>query len=233
VNSISARSNIAFLTANLAKQYRLEKRKLIPVLADVNLRVDAGEWLALVGASGSGKSTLLHLLGALDRPSSGAIACFGQDYARLKAGAKAVLRRDLIGFVFQTFHLFPELSAWENVMLPALQWQWNKTAAKQRARQLLVDFGLEQRLQHRPPELSGGEQQRTALARALINNPRILLADEPTGNLDAEASANILGLLQQLHRDGKTIIMVTHDAQVAGRADRILRLRDGAIEDPA
>ncbi|OGV73208.1 MAG: hypothetical protein A3K19_30440 [Lentisphaerae bacterium RIFOXYB12_FULL_65_16] len=217
----------AFEVCELRKQYRVEKH-LVPVLEGVSFQIAAGEWAALVGRSGSGKTTLLHLLGSLDKPSGGDILCRGRRYSGLSSSQKALLRRDEIGFVFQSYYLFPELDATENVVLPALQWGWDRSAARRRAEELLVAFGLGHRLRHRPQELSGGEQQRVALARALINQPEIILADEPTGNLDAKASAEIIELLQRLHREQrKTIVMVTHDLNLARRADRVIMMKDG------
>lgn len=216
-----------FESVQLCKSYHLERHE-IPVLKGVDLQIHAGEWTAFVGRSGSGKTTLLHLLGALDEPSSGGVRCRNRDYSALSPGQKAMLRRDEIGYVFQSYHLFPELNAQENVMLPALQWGWNRKAARARAAELLAEFGLEQRLRHRPQELSGGEQQRVALARALINSPDIILADEPTGNLDVTASKEIIAILQRLHdKASKTIVMVTHDLALAKLADRVLLIRDG------
>ncbi|MFA4943496.1 MAG: ABC transporter ATP-binding protein [Lentisphaeria bacterium] len=217
-----------FRACGLRKEFTLGKRHVIEVLKGVDLEIRAGEWVALVGPSGCGKSTLLLLLGALDNPSAGEIWCRGRAYHQLSSAAKTRLRRREIGFVFQNFHLFPELTAVENVVLPALQWGEDRGGAERRARELLERFGLGHRLEHRPQELSGGEQQRVALARALINDPAILLADEPTGNLDVAAAAGIVELLAQLHREaGKTVVMVTHDPELAAKADRILRLADG------
>jgi putative ABC transport system ATP-binding protein len=222
----------AFRTEGLHKEFKLD-RHTIRVLKGVDLEIPCGAWVALVGASGCGKSTLLHLLGSLDKPSAGEVWCRGRSYDGMSAAAKARLRRDEIGFVFQNFHLFPELNALENVMLPALHWGWNRADARRRAQDVLERFGLGHRLLHRPQELSGGEQQRVALARALINNPAILLADEPTGNLDAAAAAGILELLTELHQAaGKTIVMVTHDPAIAARADRTIRLAEGRTELP-
>jgi len=219
----------AFTVEDVGKSYRLG-RHVIPVLRRVGVTVGLGEWVALVGASGSGKTTLLHLLGSLDRPDAGRIACLGEFYRALSSRRRAHLRRETIGLLFQSYHLFPELNAVENAALPALRWGQDRRAVCARARDLLVGFGLEERLRHRPQELSGGEQQRVALARALINDPRILLADEPTGNLDEEAGEQVLGIIEQLNRDqGRTVVMVTHDMAVAHRADRILRLVDGCI----
>jgi ABC-type lipoprotein export system ATPase subunit len=216
-----------FDVRGIEKEYRLEKH-VIPVLCGLDFSIKEGEWTALVGRSGCGKTTLLHLLGSLDEPTRGTIFCRNRDYGFLSSREKALLRRDEIGFVFQSYYLFPELDAWENVMLPALQWGWDRRAARSRAGELLAEFGLEHRLRHRPPELSGGEQQRVAMARALINRPDIILADEPTGNLDAAASREIIEILGRLHvEQRKTIVMVTHDLEIAQLADRVMLMRDG------
>ncbi len=216
-----------FEVRGLHRHFRLERHR-IEVLRGVTFDVRRGEWVALVGRSGSGKTTLLHLLGGLDRPSAGEIWCLGQSYARLRDRERTALRLHHIGHVFQSYHLFPELNAQENAMLPALHWGWDRDAARRRAAELLARFGLGERLRHRPQELSGGEQQRVALARALMNEPDIILADEPTGNLDVAAGREIVALLEDLHRTGgKTIVMVTHDLDLAARADRTLLIRDG------
>ncbi len=218
-----------FELTGVCKEYRLERSRRVPVLHGLDLRVEPGEWLALTGPSGCGKTTLLHLLGALDTPNRGIVQCLGRNLARLSAGGKARLRRQTIGFMFQSYHLLPELTALENVMLPAMA-TTDRRLLHRRASNLLAQFGLEERLRHRPQELSGGEQQRAALARALINEPQILLADEPTGNLDRQAADTIMRLLQKLHReDGATIVMVTHDLSVAARASRVCRLENGGI----
>jgi ABC-type lipoprotein export system ATPase subunit len=220
-------TELAFATRELHKTFKLDGHT-IPVLRGVNMQVHRGEWIALVGASGSGKSTLLHLLGSLETPTCGEIACLGRPYNRLSGRRRAEIRRREIGFVFQNFHLFPELTALENAMLPGLHWGWNRLALAARARELLNRFNLEPRLGHRPQELSGGEQQRVALARALINDPAFILADEPTGNLDAAAAGEIIALLENLHKsEKKTIVMVTHDLALAGRTDRVWKIADG------
>jgi putative ABC transport system ATP-binding protein len=217
----------AFVVRNVRKVYRLEQHA-IRVLEGLNLTIGEGEWTALVGPSGCGKSTLLHLLGCLDDATAGDVLCRNRPYASLSSRQKALLRRDEIGFVFQAHHLFPELSAAENVMLPAMQWGRDRRAARERAGALLTQFGLGHRLRHRPQELSGGEQQRVALARALINSPDIILADEPTGNLDAAASRQIVDILQKLHDEqSMTVVMVTHDLGLAQLAQRVLLLRNG------
>jgi ABC-type lipoprotein export system ATPase subunit len=219
----------AFRVEGVHKHYRLTGHD-IPVLQGVDLTVPTGEWTALTGPSGCGKTTLLHLLGALDQPSSGSIHCLGTAYSKLGRRARSLLRRRTIGYIFQAYNLLPELSALENVYLPGLQYGADKARVRSRALDLLERFGLGHRLQHRPQELSGGEQQRVAVARALVNDPAVILADEPTGNLDAEAGAGIIGILRELHREGRTIVMVTHDLALAGKADRVLRIREGAVE---
>ena len=220
----------AYEVSGLCKTYTLENHR-IPVLTGVDLGIARGEWVSLVGPSGSGKTTLLHLLGALDRPTSGEIRCFGQEFGALSRRSRAVLRRTALGLVFQSYHLFPELNALENVMLPGLHWGRDRGAVRERAADLLTSFGLGHRLRHRPQELSGGEQQRVGLARALINQPAVILADEPTGNLDATAGKQITDLLRGLHDEGKTIVMVSHDLGLAAVADRVLRLQNGqAVE---
>jgi len=216
-----------FKICDLRKEYHLEKH-VIPVLDGVSFSIAKGEWVSLVGRSGSGKTTLLHLLGSLDQPSSGDISFRGRKYSALSRRQHTLLRRDEIGLVFQSYYLFPELSASENVLLPALQWGWDKASGQERADRLLSEFGLGHRLRHRPQELSEGEQQRVALARALINEPDVILADEPTGNLDITASSEIIEILQRLHvEQGKTVVTVTHDLELAQLADRTLVLKAG------
>jgi ABC-type lipoprotein export system ATPase subunit len=220
----------AFSVSGLAKHYTLQGHR-IDVLNGIDLEVKRGDWIALMGPSGSGKTTLLHLLAALDKPSAGNIVCMGADFARISGRRRTLLRRDVIGLLFQNYHLFPELTSVENAVLPALRWDINRGKAVSRARELLTQFDLKERFGHRPRELSGGEQQRVALARALINDPDIILADEPTGNLDQAAGAHIMDILADLHgQKGKTIIMVTHDRAVAERADCILNLCKGSLE---
>ncbi len=218
----------ALEAVDLHKAFRLEGHT-VAVLKGVDLRVAPGEWLALVGPSGSGKTTLLHLLAALDTPSRGRVSCFGRAYRDMGPGRRARLRRDTLGMVFQAYHLFPELNAWENVMLPGLHPGRDKRSVAKRAQSILEEFGLGDRLRHRPLELSGGEQQRVALARALVNDPRIILADEPTGNLDAVAGQMIVEIFRRLHQSGKTIVMVTHDHGLAAEGDRVLRIHDGRL----
>ncbi len=203
----------------VSRDFRLDKG-VVHVLSGLNLEIPEGCWCALVGRSGSGKTTLLQLLGGLDRPTGGTILYRGEDLGRMSSSRLTTLRRREFGFVFQSYHLLPELTAWENAALPALGWFENRQEAYDRARKMLVEFGLEARLNHRPPELSGGEQQRVAIARALIHNPAVILADEPTGNLDEASAKVVVGIFQRLHKEqGKTIVMVTHDPDIAAMAE--------------
>lgn len=213
----------------LRKRYTVG-RKLIDVLKGVDLEVLTGEFLSIVGASGSGKSTLLHLLGGLDQPDGGNLQVQGQDLTAMAGVALSRFRNQSIGFVFQAYHLFPELSALENVALPARIARRSISGVETAARKWLDTVGLAHRMDHRPYELSGGEQQRVAIARALMNDPVLLLADEPTGNLDSETGAGIMTLLLELKQACRlTLIMATHDPQMARQTDRILRLSDGQI----
>ena len=198
----------------------------IRVLDDVTFTIDQGSWVALIGPSGCGKTTLLQLLGGLDRPNSGQILVHGQDITRLSSRRLTALRRRSIGFIFQSYHLFPELTALENVALPALGWRCDREAVYRRAQDWLDQFGLHERLHHLPQELSGGEQQRVAMARALINDPDIILADEPTGNLDPAATAQIVDIIGLIRaKRNPTIVMVTHDMQLAAKAERTIPLK--------
>ena len=219
------------------KTYRLGKTS-VPVLHDASLTVREGEWVAIVGSSGSGKSTLLHLLGGLDRGDvdSGPVLFDGQDLRTFGPGRENRYRNRDVGFVFQFYHLLPELSVLENAMLPSLvglsQASWlsgRRRELRERAASLLETCGLGHRLTHRPAELSGGERQRVAIARALINKPKVLLADEPTGNLDVRTGGGILDLLAERQAEGLTMVMVTHDASVAARAQRQVRIVDGRV----
>jgi len=229
-------SSLLLEACDVSRTYQLGKVS-VPVLKGASLRVMRGEWVAVLGSSGSGKSTLMHLLGALDRPDAGGgrILIGTSDLAKFSGRARDRYRRDQVGFVFQFYHLLPELSVLENTMLPArvgrgpFKWWSIRGEVRARATALLKDFGLDHRLRHRPRELSGGECQRVAMARALVNNPALLLADEPTGNLDARTGGEILDLLAARHRAGLTMVMVTHDVNVAARADRVVRLVDGRV----
>jgi predicted ABC-type transport system involved in lysophospholipase L1 biosynthesis ATPase subunit len=219
------------LTArNLGRTYKLDRRTL-EVLRGVDLDVARGEFLALRGASGAGKSTLLHLLGGLDVPDTGEIRFDGKALASLSNGELARFRNGKVGFVFQAYHLLPELSALENVCLPARLARVAAAEAEARAHELLARVGLAERVGHRPGELSGGEQQRVAIARALVNAPGLILADEPTGNLDSHTGDEIIDLLCGLREEKRTtLIIATHDARVAARAPRTVQLLDGRVQ---
>ncbi len=222
-------NNLIVQTKALSKTYG--DGDAVHALENVSLAIAAGEFLAIQGPSGSGKSTLLNLLGTLDHPTAGKIWIDGIDICGLKGNALADFRRANIGFIFQLFNLVPALSALENVKLPLLPYR-RKLDFKldDRARELLEQIGLEKRLRHLPGQLSGGEQQRVAIARALINRPKLILADEPTGNLDSESGKEIVNLLYNLNRDiGLTVVLVTHDAAIAARSNRVLYMQDGRI----
>ena len=218
----------------LTKTYQMGSASL-EVLRGVDVSVYRGEMLAILGRSGSGKSTLLHLLGGLDRPDGGRVDFDGQDLFGLRGAKLDHYRNRHVGFVFQFYHLLPELSALENVTVAAMLgrsvWGWPgvRREVRQRAEALLDRVGLGGRMRHRPAKLSGGERQRVAIARALINEPAVLLADEPTGNLDADTGQSILGLFHELHREGQTMVLVTHDAKVADAADRVVTLVQGRL----
>jgi len=201
----------------------------IEVLKGIDLSVAPGEFIALQGASGSGKSTLMHILGLLDRPSSGRYLFQGQNVAQLADDRLSELRNQQFGFIFQSFYLVPYVTALENVMLPGLYSATPTRQLRQRAQHLLVQVGLADRMHFRPSQLSGGQQQRVAMARALINDPPLLLADEPTGQLDSTTSAGIMELLREMHHQGRTVILVTHEAEVSAAAERIIVLHDGRI----
>jgi ABC-type lipoprotein export system ATPase subunit len=230
-------SNQAILRAtDLRKTYQLGRVQL-PVLRGLTLTIRAGEFVAIQGASGSGKSTLLHILGALDLPTSGHVFFEGDDIFACTNAARDQMRNATFGFIFQFYHLLPELNVLENIVISRmigssiLGWAGQRGDARTLARELLERVGLSERIKHKPNELSGGERQRVAIARALVNRPRVLLADEPTGNLDQKTGRDILALLETLNDDGQTIVMVTHDAQVADVADRTLTLIDGVFEE--
>lgn len=216
---------------HISKSFLLSSRK-VQVLKDVNFSLEKGQWTALCGASGSGKTTLLDILGGLSRPDSGSVMINGTLLSSLSSSASVLFRRKNIGFVFQAYHMLPELTICENVMLPALLDGRNKKEVREQAVELLQRMGLADRTGHRPNELSGGEQQRAAIARSLINSPSLILADEPTGNLDSVTGNGILDIFREIHAAGVTIIMVTHDRYVASLADKIISLKDGLILVP-
>jgi len=216
---------------NLYKTYTLPHKK-VQVLKGATLEVSAGERVAIVGRSGAGKSTLLHVLGGLDKPDAGKVTVIGRSLYELSARQRTALRAEKIGFVFQSYHLLPEMDVTENVMLPAMTGvrKITKAQMRKRAQELLEQVGLKERMNHTPLELSGGEQQRVALARALMNEPMLILADEPTGNLDRLTGAQIMDMLLGLSKSGEmSVIMVTHSADTAATCDRVFELKDGVL----
>ncbi|MBV6471925.1 MAG: putative ABC transporter ATP-binding protein YknY [Saprospiraceae bacterium] len=202
----------------------------VEALRNIDLDIDRNEFLALMGPSGSGKSTLMNLIGCLDTPSSGSYMLNGKDVSSMNDNELAEVRNKEIGFVFQTFNLLPRISALDNVAMPLVYAGASRTNREQIAKERLIDVGLADRMHHKPNELSGGQRQRVAIARALVNNPSIILADEPTGNLDTKTSEEILAIFQKIHEMGNTIILITHENDVAQKAFRIVRMRDGMIE---
>jgi putative ABC transport system ATP-binding protein len=205
--------------------------EVIHALKSVTLNIEKGEFVALMGPSGSGKSTLMNILGCLDTPTKGTYILNGIDVSRMSDNDLAEVRNKEIGFVFQTFNLLPRSTSLDNVALPLIYAGVSKADRQKRAHEALENVGLGNRVTHKPNELSGGQRQRVAVARALINNPSIILADEPTGNLDTKTSIEIMGLLEEIHRKGNTIILVTHEEDIAQHAHRIVRMRDGLIEN--
>ena len=215
----------------LGKVYSPGTQAEVVALRNADLRIAQGEFVAIMGPSGSGKSTLMNLIGCLDTPSSGSYLCDGIDVATLDAEELATLRRDKIGFVFQGFHLLSRMSALDNVAMPLVYSEVPPAERQELALQALDAVGLAERAAHRPNELSGGQQQRVAIARALINNPPIVLADEPTGALDSRTGAEILALFKRLRDGGRTVVLITHDAEVAAHADRIFTIHDGELQE--
>ncbi len=203
---------------------------VVPALRSISLEIERNEYVAIMGPSGSGKSTLMNIIGCLDTTTSGTYILNHKDVSKLEDNQLADIRNKEIGFVFQTFNLLPRYTALENVMLPLVYAGFSKNERVKSAREMLVTVGLEDRMEHRPNELSGGQRQRVALARAMINHPSIILADEPTGNLDSKTSEEIMSLFNEIHRNGNTIILVTHEESIARHARRIIRLLDGHIE---
>jgi ABC-type lipoprotein export system ATPase subunit len=203
----------------------------VPALRGVSLRIDEGEFVAIVGPSGSGKSTLMHILGCLDVPTRGVFRLGGHDVESFDEDMLARVRNLFIGFVFQQFNLLAYLPAWRNVELPLVYGGVDPAERRERALRALERVGLADRAEHRPGELSGGQQQRVAVARALVTEPAMILADEPTGNLDSHSTADVLGLLQELHGEGRTIVLITHERDIAARAERTIQLHDGRVWD--
>ncbi|MFH1237029.1 MAG: ABC transporter ATP-binding protein [Candidatus Aenigmatarchaeota archaeon] len=198
-------------------------------LRDISLKIENGEYIAIVGQSGSGKSTLMHVIGCLDTPTRGSVVVDGKEISELEDDDLAKIRREKIGFVFQAFNLIGSLTAAENVAMPMRFSGYGKAESIKKAKELLKRVGLEKRVDHKPNQLSGGEQQRVAICRALANDPEVILADEPTGNLDSRSGSEIIELIEELHKSGKTIIIVTHDQSLARRAKRQIKLKDGQI----
>jgi len=217
-------------TDRLVKDYDLGKVK-VRALDGVDISIEAGEFVAIMGPSGSGKSTLMHIIGCLDSPSNGDYFLDSINVSQMERGKLASIRNAKIGFVFQSFNLLPHLNVLKNVELPLMYAGLGSRDRTLKARQILDSVGLSDRLKHKPAELSGGQRQRVAIARAIVNNPSILLADEPTGNLDSTSGGDILEIFHELHKQGNTVIMVTHDPAVAQRADRVIHIRDGKIHN--
>jgi putative ABC transport system ATP-binding protein len=228
-NSLPADSLPIVEVSNVRKSYLLGNLE-VPVLSGINLKIEKGEILAIIGPSGSGKSTLMNIIGCLDRPTEGEVFICGTNLQRMSDKELARLRGLEIGFVFQTFNLIPRLTAFENVLLPAFANSRINSDSRKRARELLEIVGLQDRMHHKPGELSGGQSQRVSIARALINDPAILLADEPTGNLDSKTGAEILRIFTDLNMNGRTVVIITHDPEIAKFADRVILVKDGMIQ---
>lgn len=212
------------------KRYNMGKAGGLTVLKEVNLKIKQGEFIAITGPSGSGKSTIMHLLGALDAPSFGKVYLKGKNISHMSESSLAFLRGQTIGFIFQQFNLLPTFSALENVMMPLELTNLSDKGARKKAEELLTQIGLKDRMNHKPSELSGGQQQRVAIARALANNPEIILADEPTGNLDSKTGKFVMDFLDELNKQNKTIILVTHELGLVDYASRVVYIKDGNIE---
>ncbi len=216
--------------SHIEKKYTLGQQQVF-ALKDISLTINKGEYIALMGPSGSGKSTLMNILGCLDSPTQGQYNLAGKEVSHMTDDELSTIRNQEIGFVFQTFNLLPRLTALDNVALPLVYAGIKKADRTKRAEMVLSSVGLAERMHHKPNELSGGQRQRVAVARALVNNPSLILADEPTGNLDTKTSIEIMALLDELHKQGNTILLVTHEEDIAQHAKKIIRLRDGLIEE--
>jgi putative ABC transport system ATP-binding protein len=214
---------------NIQRYYQMGS-EIVKALDSVSIDINKNEYVAIMGQSGSGKTTMMNILGCLDTPTSGTYILNGKDVSSLNDNSLAEIRNKEIGFVFQTFNLLPRLSSLENVMLPLVYAGISKQERIEKAEAVMLKVGLKDRMKHKPNELSGGQRQRVAVARALVNNPSIILADEPTGNLDSKVSVEIMGLFEQIHELGNTIILVTHEEDIARYAHRIIKLKDGKIE---
>ena len=228
-NNIMTMSNALINITNIKRNFELGN-EIVYVLKGIDLVINKGEYVALMGPSGSGKSTLMNLLGCLDTPTSGSYILNGKDVSLMKDDELAEIRNKEIGFVFQTFNLLPRTTALDNVALPMIYAGYSKSERNSRATEVLEQVNLADRMDHQPNQLSGGQRQRVAIARALVNKPSIILADEPTGNLDSKTSLEIMKLFGDIHENGNTVILVTHEEEIAAFANRIIRLRDGLIE---
>ena len=214
---------------NIIRDFKLGT-EIVHVLKGIDLDIERGDYVAIMGPSGSGKSTLMNLLGCLDTPTAGSYLLNGKDVSQMSDDQLAEIRNTEIGFVFQTFNLLPRTTALDNVALPMVYAGASKTVRHKRAAEVLTDVGLSDRMDHRPNQLSGGQRQRVAVGRALVNSPSIILADEPTGNLDSKTGHEIMALFDEIHKVGNTVIMVTHEEEIAAHAHRVIRLRDGIVE---
>jgi len=230
-NKLKPSNNDAILVMEqLCKNYQLGTVEL-RVLREIDITINSGEYVAIMGPSGSGKSTLLNMIGCLDRPSSGSYRLGGQDVSQLEDDELSAIRGARIGFVFQSFNLIAQLNVLENIEIPMFYQNYGEVESTARAMELADLVGLADRMKHRPSELSGGQQQRVAIARSLANDPLIILADEPTGNLDSSSGTDILAILDRLHDEGKTLVVVTHDENIATHAQRVIRLFDGRVAE--